>query len=392
MKSDSLSLRSDFTIGFLGGGQLARMSALQAFRFGMRVACYANREKGEPLQWMTPLGGHGAFDDVAAMTRFAEGCDVVTLENEFIDPEVLRQVEQASGVPVLPGPGSFERIENKRVEKETFRAAGIPVAEFAVVAGVDEVEEFAGRHGWPVVLKSSKGGYDGYGNRVVRNRAEAEAGHAELGGARGHEILVEAFIPFERELAVQVARNRLGTVVYPCCQTIQENQICVGVLAPAPVDPAIRRRAEELAVAAMEAVDGVGLFAFEFFLSADGELLLNESAPRPHNSGHYTIEACVCSQFENHVRAVTGLPLGATRMRGAAAVMVNLLGTHARSTLAEGTSEVQRTEDAHLHLYGKADSRPGRKMGHLTRLAPPGTADVERLYRETVELARGIRI
>ena len=392
MGNDSISLRSDFTLGFLGGGQLARMSAQAAFQLGMRVSCYAGSKGSEPLQWMTPLGGHGAFDDVEAMTRFAAACDVVTLENEFIDPGVLREVEAASGVAILPSPGSFEKIENKRIEKETFRDAGIPVAPFAVVSGADGVEAFAAEHGWPVVLKSSKGGYDGYGNRVVRQAEQAEAAYWELGGDKGHEILAEAFIPFEMELAVQVARNRRGIAVYPCCQTIQENQICVGVLAPAPVDPAVRRRAEELAVAAMEAVDGVGLFAFEFFLARDGGLLLNESAPRPHNSGHYTIEACVCSQFENHVRAVAGLPLGSTRMRTGAAVMVNLLGRHARAAVAEGAWDSLRSEDAHLHLYGKTDSRPGRKMGHLTRLALPGDDDVERLHRETVALAKNIAI
>lgn len=381
-------LRSDTTIGFLGAGQLARMSALQAFRFGFRVASYSDRASGEPLQWMTPTSSTGSFADVDALTAFAKGCDLVTLENEFIDSHVLAQVQEASGVPILPSPSSFALIESKFLEKETFRMAGIPVAPYAIVRDRQELETFGAAHGWPYLLKSSKGGYDGYGNRMVSDMEEAAKAFADLGGVAGHEILAEARIPFVRELAIQVARNRTGMAVYPCCETIQSGHICATVLSPAPIDPGIAKRAAEMAKAAVEAIDGVGIFAFELFLTSDGGLILNESAPRPHNSGHYTIEGCVTSQFENHIRAVCGLPLGDTSMRRPAAVMINLLGTHSRSTLTENALESLRSMDTHLHLYGKEMSKPGRKMGHVTVLGD----DLAALHRIARDLADPIEI
>lgn len=386
------TLRPTFTIGILGAGQLARMSALQAFRYGFRVASYSDRTADEPLQWMTPLNRTGSFDDIEAMVEFASLCDVLTLENEFIDSEVLREVVRRSGKPLYPGVDSFASIENKRIEKETFHFHGIPVVPFRVVTDKLDFIEFGGAHGWPYVLKSSKGGYDGYGNRVVTNVAEAQEAFKVLGGEKGHEILAEAFVEFERELAVQVARNATGSVVYPCCETIQTHQICTAVLSPAPIDPTIQQKAQELSLKAMEAIDGIGLFAFEFFLTKDGELLLNESAPRPHNSGHYTIEACITSQFENHIRAVTGLPLGSTDLRAESAVMINLLGTHDRDTLTEHALESLKTRDAHLHLYGKKTSRKGRKMGHLTLLSNDPDTDMRTLYDQARILADQIEI
>lgn len=387
-----LTLRSSFTVGILGAGQLARMSALQAFRFGFRVASYSDRVSDEPLQWMTPLSRTGSFDDVDALVEFASLCDVLTLENEFIDSEVLREVVKRSGKPLYPGAESFASIENKRIEKETFKAHGIPVAPFMVVSSEQDLNHFGESHGWPYVLKSSKGGYDGYGNRVVKDLAEAKEAFNSLGGQKGHELLAEAFIHFERELAVQVARNHTGSQVYPCCETIQTNQICTAVLSPAPVDKLIRQKAQELALKAVEAIDGTGLFAFEFFLTKDGGLLLNESAPRPHNSGHYTIEACITSQFENHIRAVAGLPLGSASLRVQSAVMVNLLGTHNRDTLTEHAVESLMTQDVHLHLYGKKTSRTGRKMGHLTIVSNDPETDLLALHDRAEQLSSHIEI
>jgi len=383
----TLNLRADYVIGFLGAGQLAKMSAQEAFRYGWRVASYSDRPAAEPLQWMSPLSYTGAFDDIDALVAFAESCNVITLENEFLSSDVLREMVERTGVPIYPSPDSFEAVESKWKEKSTFQEAGIPVAPFQIVTGEKDFDAFGESYGWPFVLKSSKGGYDGYGNRVVSNIAEAKEGFASLGGDAGHEILAEAMIPFVKELAVQVARNEFGMVVYPCCETIQTGQICTAVLSPAPVDPGIQSKAQELAKAAMEAVDGIGLFAFEFFLTQSGELLLNESAPRPHNSGHYTIEACVSSQFDNHVRAVTSTPLGSTQMSVPAAVMVNILGTDARPAQLDGALDLLDS-DAKLHLYGKAQSKPGRKMGHLTLLGD----DVHELYAQGKAWVDGLRL
>jgi 5-(carboxyamino)imidazole ribonucleotide synthase len=386
----TLNLRADYVIGFLGAGQLAKMSAQEAFRYGWRVASYSDRPAAEPLQWMSPLSHTGSFEDVDALVAFAETCDVITLENEFLSSEVLHQVVERTGVPIYPSPASFEAVESKWKEKSTFQAAGIPVAPFEIVSSSQDFVTFGETHGWPFVLKSSKGGYDGYGNRVVSSLEEAQEGFRSLGGDAGdagHEIIAEAMVPFVKELAVQVARNELGMVVYPCCETIQTGQICTAVLAPAPVEASIQSKAQELAMAAMEAIDGVGLFAFEFFLTDSGDLLLNESAPRPHNSGHYTIEACESSQFDNHVRAVTSTPLGSTAMKVPAAVMINILGTDERPAMLDGAVELLE-HNAKLHLYGKAQSKPGRKMGHLTLLGE----DVDVLYKKGRSWVDGLRL
>jgi 5-(carboxyamino)imidazole ribonucleotide synthase len=358
---------SGFRIGFIGGGQLARMSALQAFRFGMEVAVYASTSD-EPLCSMTPHVTIGAPDDEATLTAFAASCDVVTLENEFLDSSLLLRVRDASGTPMFPSPESFAKIEDKIIEKTSFAQAGIPVADWREVRTQADLQAFGDEFGWPYILKSAKGGYDGYGNATARDVESALVGFRKLGGDSGRAILAEAMVPFTNELAVMVARNLHGIAVYPCTETIQQNHICKEVLAPAPIPEALRVQAQELAVAAMEAIDATGIFGFEFFLTHDHRILLNESAPRPHNSGHYSIDACIASQFENHVRAVCQLPLGSTEMRRPVAVMINTLGTHNRPALVEGLAPVLATPDAHFHLYGKKTSKIGRKMGHVTML------------------------
>ncbi|MFO8028776.1 MAG: 5-(carboxyamino)imidazole ribonucleotide synthase [Cyclonatronaceae bacterium] len=379
----TLPLSSRTTIGFLGAGQLARMSAAVVMRLGMRAAVYSgsgthrslepetlagSRWPLQPLEWMTPLQFPGRFDDEDALVRFARLCDVVTLENEFLDGALLSRVQERSETSILPSPASFIQLESKWLEKETFRKAGIPVTPYRKISALEDMADFAQSHGYPFVLKSSKGGYDGYGNKTVRSPEEHQLAFTSLGGDSGHELIAEAFIPFQKELAVQIARNRIGTAVYPCCETIQQDHICKTVIAPAQIDNGIAREACRLSEQAMEAIDGIGLFAFEFFLTDDGRLFLNESAPRPHNSGHYTIEGCITSQFENHIRAVMGLPLGPTDLRAPVAVMENILGKREGEAIAEAPESLWSTKNAWLHIYGKSDSRNGRKMGHLTVL------------------------
>lgn len=364
------------------------MSSLQAFRFGIQVAAYSDRSENEPVQFMTPYSSSGSFKDIEAMADFAASCDIITLENEFIDSEILAAVQEKSGTKIFPSPDSFRLIENKLIEKQTFEKAGIPVTPYTLIRNTADLNTFGSEHGWPFLLKSSKGGYDGYGNMSVKNLADAEKAFSKLGGEKGHDIIAEAFVDFTHELAVQVARNETGLAVYPCVETVQENHICVAVKAPAPVDIAVQNRAKALAVKATEAIGGKGIFAFEFFLKKNGELILNESAPRPHNSGHYTIEACTTSQFENHIRAVLGLPLGITELRKPCAVMINLLGTQNRPAIAENMNGIFSAEDAHPHLYGKLHSREGRKMGHLTLLGN----DMDKIYQQAMQISALIEI
>jgi 5-(carboxyamino)imidazole ribonucleotide synthase len=379
---------SHFKIGFLGAGQLARMSALQAFRYGMQVAVFSDRNENEPVQFMTPHSWSGSFSDVDSMMNFAKSCDLITLENEFIDSKILNELQEKSGTPIFPSPESFAMIENKLIEKQTFESAGIPVTPYKLIQNFTDLDQFGTSFGWPYLLKSSKGGYDGYGNKTVRNIEEAKKAYDRLGGNSGREILAEAFVDFTHELAVQVARNETGEVVYPCCETVQENHICVAVKTPAPVSDAIQKRAQELALKATEAINGKGIFAFEFFLTSNGEVLLNESAPRPHNSGHYSIEGCITSQFENHVRAVCGLPLGDVSLVKPAAVMINLLGTHKRDAVIEHADDSVSESNGHLHSYGKLQSKPGRKMAHYTLLGD----DIDGVYNHAKRLTEKINI
>lgn len=382
------SLAANTKIGFLGAGQLARMSALQAFRFGIQVGVFSDRTENEPVQFMTPYSTSGSFNSVGDMVEFAKTCDVITLENEFISSEILQEVQDKSGTPIFPSPKSFALIENKLIEKQSFENAGIPVTPYSLVKSEANLEQFGSEYGWPYLLKSSKGGYDGYGNETVRTLEEAIEGFKKLGGDNGRDILAEAFVPFTKELAVQVARNETGVVVYPCCETVQENHICVAVLSPAPIEKKYQQKAQELAIKAVEAIDGKGIYAFEFFLTETGDILLNESAPRPHNSGHYTIEGCVTSQFENHVRAVLGLPLGSTEMIKPAAAMINLLGTHNRPADSDHIVQALEAPDGHLHVYGKVQSKVGRKMAHFTLLGD----DLESTHQKAKSLTNTIEI
>jgi len=383
------SLETGFTIGFLGAGQLARMSALQAFRYGIQVASFSDRDETEPLEFMTPNIFKGDFTDADSMVEFAKSCDVITLENEFIDSDILFELREKSGTPIYPSPETFERIENKEIEKFTFQEAGIPVTPSRIVSSPEEIAGFADEFGWPVMLKSSKGGYDGYGNRTVERGSDAKTAFEELGGADGRDILAESFVEFTHELAVQVARTKDGdTAVYPCVETVQEDHICVAVKAPAQINPVLSKEAQRLANLAVEAIDGVGIFAFEFFLTTDGQILLNETAPRPHNSGHYSIEGCITSQFENHMRAVTGLPLGATDLNSESVVMINLLGTHKRPARVDFAEDAIGTENGHLHIYGKTGSKPGRKIAHYTLLG----SDQDEIYGHAIQATLNIQI
>lgn len=382
------SIPANLKLGFLGAGQLARMSALQAFRFGIQVAVFSDRTENEPVQFMTPYSTSGSFSSVEDMVAFAKDCDIITLENEFISSAILKEVQEKSGTPIFPSPDSFALIENKLIEKQTFEDAGIPVTPYQLVRSEDDLKEFGEDYGWPYLLKSSKGGYDGYGNETVKDLKSAKQAFEKLGGNKGRDIVAEAFVDFTNEIAVQVARNETGTVVYPCCETVQKDHICVAVLSPAPVDEHFREKAQELAVKATEAIDGKGIFAFEFFLTREGKVLLNESAPRPHNSGHYTIEGTVASQFENHVRAVLGLPLGSPIMKAPAVTMINLLGTHKRPAQTEEILEGFEQEDGHLHVYGKVQSKVGRKMAHYTLLGQ----SLEETYKTAMHVTRNIEI
>ena len=359
------TLKSQTILGILGGGQLARMSALAASELGIETRIFCSESEISPAQHVALKTTKGNLQDLSAILDFCSQCDYITLENEFIDQSILEAIDHQYPGRLYPSSQTFKKIGDKISEKENFIKAGLRVAPFIKVVAKEDILQFAKLHHYPVVLKSAKGGYDGYGNATIKNEAEIDSQFLQLKG----ELLVEAFIPYEKELAVMVARNLMGEMkVYPIAHTIQENHICHYVSVPAELSAQIEKDIIESAKKAMTAIDAIGIFAFEFFLTKDNVLYLNESAPRPHNSGHYSIEGCVTSQFHNHIRSVLNLELGSTQLRAPQVLMLNLLGTQNAPACLENANAFLSVEDGHLHLYGKKMSKVGRKMGHFTLL------------------------
>lgn len=353
------------TIGILGGGQLAKMLSQEVFKMGMRTAIIEHGEDS-PAGLMTKQSWGTGWSDRDALDAFIDASDIITLENEFISPDILSYIAEKK--PVFPLPSTIALIQDKFTQKETMRNAGIASTPFAACSSLDDVLAFGEQYGYPFLMKTRTLGYDGYGNATIKQSSDIQYAWNRFADPESpREIMCEAFVNFTKELAVMVARNRRGeTAVYPCVETIQENHICRYVLAPARVEHEIAKQAQDIAKHCIEAIDGIGVFGIELFLTTDGQVLFNEIAPRPHNSGHYTIEACYASQFENGIRAILNLPLGSPEMKVPAAVMVNLLGT--RTGPGEPDSPVDTLKHPHtiVHLYGKKECRKGRKMGHLT--------------------------
>ena len=376
--------RSDrpYDVGIAGAGQLARMTCLAAWPLGIRVCVLGSAD--EPASQVADGLVEGDWRDAAAVARLGAVAGVVTLENEFVDAAALAGVE-AAGTLVRPGSAAVAVLQDKALQKELLRDHGLPVPRHRVAGASGDLDAIGRDLGWPLVLKSRKLGYDGYGNATCATPAEAAEAFERLD--RGDGVLVEEFVTFERELAVVVARRPGGEALpYPVTETRQRDHVCHEVLVPAPIDPSEAEHAEDLAVAAAAAAQAVGVMGVELFDLPSGRILVNELAPRPHNSGHYTIEACQTSQFENHLRGVLDLPLGAVDLRSASAVMVNLLGTRrgdARTRIAGALA----VPGAHLHLYGKHEVRVRRKMGHITVLGGTLEDALRRARRAAAEVA-----
>ncbi len=350
------------TIGILGGGQLGRMMAFDAQRMGMRVVIL-DPDPNAPAGQVANQHIVGSFRDPFKIAELAQTCDVVTVEIEHVDTDALEALEK-QGVVVQPSAQTIRLIQDKYAQKQHFDALDIPVAPFVDVPDERAAYTAAEQLGLPMVLKAKRLAYDGRGNAVVYTRDEIPQAVKALGG---QALYAEGWIPFTKELAVMIGRGLDGSVVaYPVVETIQKDNICHTVSVPAAIAPSLMKQAQAIALEAIRSLDGAGIFGVELFLQADGKVLLNEIAPRPHNSGHYTIEACDTSQFEQHIRAITGLPLGKTDLRVPAAVMVNILGRENEEATQALVDAVLDIPGASLHWYGKSESRPQRKMGHVT--------------------------
>ncbi|MFN3194499.1 MAG: 5-(carboxyamino)imidazole ribonucleotide synthase [Chlorobiota bacterium] len=353
-------------IGVLGAGQLAKMLANDAYRLGLRFATIEDKP-GSPATFMTKFDFSGSGNNRERLDKFVDSCDVITLENEFIDPEILEYIEESK--PVYPSSKTLKLIQDKFIQKNTFAEAGLKLPNYNKMDNIEDCKKFGEQFGYPFVLKARKYGYDGYGNETVRSEGEIEKAYNNLTKNNKSGLLAESFVNFTKELAVMVARSKNGeTAIYPCVETIQRDHICHQIIAPAEVDNSVAETAQQAALACVKAIDGVGVFGIELFLTEDGEVLVNEIAPRPHNSGHYTIEGCYTSQYENAIRAINGLPLGSTELITGAACMINLLGERDGSGVPSSPDKMLQSK-AKLHLYDKADSRVGRKMGHITAVA-----------------------
>ncbi|HEX8071862.1 MAG TPA: 5-(carboxyamino)imidazole ribonucleotide synthase [Pyrinomonadaceae bacterium] len=364
-------------IGVLGSGQLGRMFAMAARRMGYLVHTFSP-DTDTPTGQVADVEVAAAYDDLEAVRAFARGVKVVTFEFENVPAETAAAVAEL--VPVRPS-GHVLHTTQHRLREKTFLAAhGFPVTPFRHVRTLAELRAAVAALGTPAVLKTAGFGYDGKGQRLLRHENEVDEAFAALDG---REAILEAFVDFECEVSVVCARGADGAVVhYGVIENRHERHILDSSVAPADVPPAVAREATEIALSLLAQLDVVGVLCVEFFLTKAGRLFVNELAPRPHNSGHLTIDACVTSQFEQQVRAVCGLALGAPAQLRAAA-MVNLLG----DLWQQGEPDWRRVcahPHVKLHLYGKHEARRGRKMGHLTALADT-TA-------EALEIVRAARV
>ncbi len=352
------------TIGIAGGGQLGRMLADAAHGLGLKVIVL-DPTTNSPAAQVADEQIVGDYKDAAMIRALADKADVLTYEIESVNAEALQELI-GQGFAVHPTPHTLAIIKDKLKQKEFLVSRGIAVAPFRTVESAEDIVDAAASLGYPFVLKSRSGGFDGRGNAQIDSSADIPAALEKLKGVPAY---VEGFVRFEKELAIVAARTAAGEVsVFPLVETVHKNHICHTVTAPAPVDDSIAKKAHDLAERVLKSLDGAGVFAIEMFL-AGGEVYVNEVAPRVHNSGHLTIEACHTSQFEQHIRAVAGMPLGDSSMKVPAAVMVNILGDRTGPAEPKGIAEAERIAGVKVHIYGKMETKPERKMGHLTAVA-----------------------
>ncbi|QSX08448.1 5-(carboxyamino)imidazole ribonucleotide synthase [Alkalibacter rhizosphaerae] len=364
-------------LGIIGGGQLGKMM-LQASSTWSISTVVLDPDSSCPASAFCDELIVAGFQDEKGLESIAKKSDVLTCEFEHISTEGLKNLER-KGYIVYPRAESLKIIQNKYDQKKFLKEKGLPVGTFLSVNNSDQLHQIGEELGYPYMLKTATEAYDGKGNQLVSSFEQAPEAYEFL-SKRSDIVYAEAFIDFDREISVLCCRGKDGkTVTYPVAENIHKNSILYETLAPARITNSQESEAKEVAVKISGVFDAVGIFCVEMFIDKKGSILINEVAPRPHNSGHFTIEACETSQFENHVRAVLGLPLGSTRQRSPV-VMRNLLGTpdHAGIPVIVGAEKALSIEGFHLHYYGKEQTRPHRKMGHFTVLADTLESAIEK--------------
>ena len=352
-------------IGIIGGGQLGKMMILEAKRLGFFVAVLDPGDDcpASSVSDVHVVSGFGEFD---GYFELAEHVDVITYEFEHINADALEALEKKGHV-IYPSVKALRAIQDKYTQKQVLEENNIAVPRFASVNSIEQIREYGKKEkfGYPMMLKTTKGGYDGKGNALIKSESEVESAYEQLGGGK-RALMIEEFVAFDKEISVIACRGIDGTkVIYPVGENIHANSILDVTIVPAGINESAVEKATRIADEVMKVFDGVGTFCIELFLTKDEEIYVNEVAPRPHNSGHYTIEGCFANQFENHIRAVTGLPLGSAALI-LPTVMVNLLGESDGVAELKGIEEAYLDPNVHVHFYGKSESKIDRKMGHIT--------------------------
>lgn len=365
-------------LGIIGGGQLGRMLGMSAKQLGFHVTVIDETPDG-PAAQVVDAQIVANVKDEAAIRQLAKSVDYLTFEVELANAAILEELEKS--LPINPSAKTLTLIKDKFLQKQFLEKNTISTAKSCAVENETDIVQAAKKYGFPLLLKARFDAYDGRGNALIRKTADIPGAMKKLAGRK---LYVEQYVSFTKELAVMVARSTSGEIkTYPVVETIHKNNICHTVLAPAPVSGLIRKKTERLAIKVMKHLQGAGVFGIEMFLTNNGKVLVNEIAPRVHNSGHYTLEACVTSQFEQHIRAVTGLPLGSTKMLVPAAVMVNILGERSAEAEVTGFDRALNIPGVSVHIYQKKDTKPERKMGHLTAV----DSTIDKAYKKA-RLAR----
>ena len=371
-------------IGIVGGGQLGRMLGFAAKKMGFYVVV-TDPTPNSPAGQVVDRQIVADYQDEKAIRELGRDSDFLTFEIELANADILKELSD-KGLQINPSAKTLGIIKDKLEQKKFLQKAKIPTAKFIEVKSREDIIKAGAKFGYPMMLKARFDAYDGRGNAVIEKEEDIDQAMRKL---EGRKLYVEAWVVFEKELAVMVARSTSGEIKsYPVVETVHRNNICHLVFAPAQVDDKIIKSAQRLAKNVMKSLGGAGVFGIEMFLTAKGQVLINELAPRVHNSGHYTIEGCKTSQFEQHIRAITGMPLGDTKLIHPAAVMINILGDRLGNALADGLHRAHKLPGTFVHIYGKHETKPERKMGHITVVAD----DINTAHKLALKARRFVKI
>lgn len=350
-------------IGIIGGGQLGMMMAQSAKSMGFYVTVLDPTPQS-PAGQVSDKQIIADFNDEKAIIDVAKQSDFLTFEIENTNGKFLDKLEKKVSCIINPSGKSWRLFQDKLEQKKLFEKGKIPQPKYVPVESFSDLEKAAEELGFPLILKARFNAYDGRGNTLIKEKNDLEKAWKKL---NSNQLYAEEYVDFDKELAIMVARSFKGEIaLYPVVETVQENNICHYVLAPAQILPKLKKKAIDLATKTIKLLEGAGVFGIEMFQTKDNRVLINEIAPRVHNSGHYTIEACITSQFEQHIRVVAGLPLGETDMVVPAAVMINILGGRLGLADVQGLEKALAIPNVSVHIYNKKNTKPERKMGHIT--------------------------